>query len=89
MSSKKIRRGPKLEGYAFANFGYSSETDGESLLRIKNRVVTKSTHYCQRRHKFKRGKNRPSMEVKGVTKFTQYCQRRHKFERRNRPRREV
>ena len=26
----KIRRGPKLEGYAFANFGYSSETDGES-----------------------------------------------------------
>ena len=28
--SSKIRRGPKLEGYAFANFGYSSETDGES-----------------------------------------------------------
>ena len=26
----KIRRGLKLEGYAFANFGYSSETDGES-----------------------------------------------------------
>ena len=26
----KIRRGPKLEGYAFANFGFSSETDGES-----------------------------------------------------------
>ena len=24
---KKIRRGPKLEGYACANFGYSSETD--------------------------------------------------------------
>ena len=35
---KKIRRGPKLEGYAYANFGYSSETDGESLLRIKNEL---------------------------------------------------
>ena len=23
---EKIRRGPKLEGYAFANFGYSSGT---------------------------------------------------------------
>ena len=35
-TNKKIRRGPKLEGYAFANFEYSSETDEESLLRIKN-----------------------------------------------------
>ena len=32
MASKitKIRRGPKLEGYAFANFGYSSGTEGKS-----------------------------------------------------------
>ena len=28
----KIRRGPKLEGYAFANFGYSSETDGKKIV---------------------------------------------------------
>ena len=27
---RKIRRGPKLEGYAFANFGYSSGTEGKS-----------------------------------------------------------
>ena len=33
---EKIRRGPKLEGYAFANFGYSSETDGESHHEIGN-----------------------------------------------------
>ena len=33
---KKIRRGPKLEGYAFANFGYSSGTDGESRQEMKN-----------------------------------------------------
>ena len=26
---EKIRRGPKLEGDAFANFGYSSGTEGE------------------------------------------------------------
>ena len=26
----KIRRGPKLEGCTFANFGNSSETEGES-----------------------------------------------------------
>ena len=32
----KIRRGPKLEGYAFANFGYSSETDGESHYEMEN-----------------------------------------------------
>merc|ERR1712004_664854 len=32
----KIRRGPKLEGYAFANFGYSSETDGESHHEMGN-----------------------------------------------------
>ena len=32
----KIRRGPKLEGYAFANFGYSSETDGESHHEMAN-----------------------------------------------------
>ena len=32
----KIRRGPKLEGYAFANFGYSSETDGESQHKMGN-----------------------------------------------------
>ena len=28
--AKKIRRGPKLEGYAFANFGNSSGTEGEA-----------------------------------------------------------
>ena len=27
---KKIRRGPKLEGYTFAYFGNSSETEGKS-----------------------------------------------------------
>ena len=27
--NKKIRRGPKLEGCAFANFGNSSGTEGE------------------------------------------------------------
>ena len=26
----KIRRGPKLEGYAITNFGYSSGTEGKS-----------------------------------------------------------
>ena len=30
----KIRRGPKLEGYAFANFGYSSGTEGESPCEV-------------------------------------------------------
>ena len=35
---KKIRRGPKLEGYAFANFGYSSGTVGESRHEMKIRV---------------------------------------------------
>ena len=34
----KIRRGPKLEGYAFANFGYSSETDGESHHKMGNSI---------------------------------------------------
>ena len=34
----KIRRGPKLEGYAFANFGYSSETDGESRHKMGNSI---------------------------------------------------
>ena len=34
----RIRRGPKLEGYAFANFGYSSETDGESHHEMGNSV---------------------------------------------------
>ena len=29
-TTQKIRRGPKLEGYAFTNFGYSSGTEGES-----------------------------------------------------------
>ena len=29
-SDSRSMWGPKLEGYAFANFGYSSETDGES-----------------------------------------------------------
>ena len=29
----KIRRGPKSEGYAFANFGYSSGTEGESRFK--------------------------------------------------------
>ena len=33
---EKIRRGPKLEGYEFANFGYSSETDGESHHEMGN-----------------------------------------------------
>ena len=33
---KKIRRGPKLEGYAFANFGYSSETAGEAHHEMGN-----------------------------------------------------
>ena len=33
---KKIRRGPKLEGYAFANFGYSSGTEGESCHEMGN-----------------------------------------------------
>ena len=32
--SLKIRRGPKLEGYAFANFGYSSGTEGESPCEV-------------------------------------------------------
>ena len=32
----KIRRGPKLEGYAFANFGYSSETEGELRQKMGN-----------------------------------------------------
>ena len=32
----KIRRGPKLEGYAFANFGYSSGTEGELRHEMKN-----------------------------------------------------
>ena len=31
---EKIRRGPKLEGYAFANFGYSSGTEGESPCEV-------------------------------------------------------
>ena len=31
-TSLKILRGPKLEGYAFANFGYSSETDGKKIV---------------------------------------------------------
>ena len=45
---KKIRRGPKLEGCAFTNFGNSSGTEGESrhemlarrgiLMRITLRV---------------------------------------------------
>ena len=30
MTDNKIRRGPKLEGYAFANFGNSSGTEGEA-----------------------------------------------------------
>ena len=30
ISLRKIRKGPKLEGYGFANFGYSSGTEGES-----------------------------------------------------------
>ena len=35
--SLKIRRGPKLEGYAFANFGNSSGTEGKpSQKREKN-----------------------------------------------------
>ena len=34
--SYKIRRGPKLEGYAFANFGYSSGTEGESRHEMEN-----------------------------------------------------
>ena len=35
--NKKIRRGPKLEGCAFANFGNSSGTEGEpSQKRDKN-----------------------------------------------------
>ena len=32
----KIRRGPKLEGYVFANFGYSSGTEGESRHEMGN-----------------------------------------------------
>mgnify|MGYP001343106213 CR=1 FL=1 len=32
----KIRRGPKLEGCAFANFGNSSETEGELSHKIKD-----------------------------------------------------
>ena len=32
----KIRRGPKLEGYALANFGYSSGTEWESRHEIGN-----------------------------------------------------
>ena len=35
-SQSKIRRGPKLEGYAFANFGYSSGTEGESRHEMGN-----------------------------------------------------
>ena len=33
---KKIRRGPKLEGSAFANFGYSSETERKSRFEMGN-----------------------------------------------------
>ena len=33
-----MRRGPKLEGYAFANFGYSSGTEGESRFKKKKPV---------------------------------------------------
>ena len=36
LKNLKIRRGPKLEGYAFANFGYSSETEGESGHKMGN-----------------------------------------------------
>ena len=45
----KIRRGPKLEGYAFANFGYSSGTEGESRHEIGNScwVSFKSSLYFQ------------------------------------------
>ena len=32
----KIRRGPKLEGSAFANFGYSSETERKSRFEMGN-----------------------------------------------------
>ena len=32
----KIRRGPKLEGCAFANFGYSSGTEGEPNQKREN-----------------------------------------------------
>ena len=32
----KIRRGPKLEGSAFANFGYSSETERKSRFKMGN-----------------------------------------------------
>ena len=38
VADKKIRRGPKLEGYAFANFGNSSETEGESRPFLKRKA---------------------------------------------------
>ena len=46
--SSKIRRGPKLEGYAFANFGYSSGREGESpydvgLFLVKGQIWSSYT----------------------------------------------
>ena len=69
-----------MEGYAFANFGYSSETDGES----QNPHITASGDTSLREEKIGL-----VWKFKGVTKFTQYCQLRHKFERIDRPRKDA
>ena len=47
---QKIRRGPKLEGCAFANFGNSSGTEGEpSQKREKNGGKKKNNQCCRER----------------------------------------
>ena len=47
--NKKIRRGPKLEGCAFANFGNSSGTEGEPSQRkeIKMRAKRGKNQCCR------------------------------------------
>ena len=50
ISEMKIRRGPKLEGCAFVNFGNSSGTEGEpSQKREKNGEKKKNNQCCRDR----------------------------------------
>ena len=53
---RKIRRGPKLEGCAFTNFGNSSGTEGESRHEMLARITLSANRHFDSKDKFLREK---------------------------------